>query len=299
MIAQIKQIARFLNQHPLAKRHKFRAYCRFINWQVSQFLFPREQVVSFLGATKLVATKGLNGITGNIYVGLEDFSDMSFLVHFLIPEDLFADIGANAGSYTVLASGYSGAKTIAFEPVPSTFSWLEKNIELNKISDRVRTFNIALGSKRGQMSFTSNFGTVNHVVAESELNQVINPISVDVYTLDQIVGGQKLPVLMKIDVEGFETEVLSGMQQTLYSKEVKAIIIELNGSGSRYGYDETAIHQTLGNFNFLPYHYDPFKRKLIKLDYFGSHNTIYIRDIDFVKERIDKANKIQLFSECF
>lgn len=298
MLNQIKQILGFLHRHPLAKRHKLRAYTRFLKWQFSQFLFPREQVVSFLGETKLVARKGLNGITGNIYAGLEDFSDMGFVVHFLIQEDLFADIGANAGSYTVLASGYSGAKTIAFEPVPSTFVWLQKNVELNKLSDYVRTYNIGLSSKRGRISFTSNFGTVNHVVAENEL-QISDVVTVDVYTLDEIVSGQKLPVLIKIDVEGFETEVLAGMQKTLRSEEVKAIIIELNGSGLRYGYDESAIHHMLGNLNFLPYHYDPFNRSLFKLNNFGSHNTIYIRDVDFVKDRIHKARKVKLFSESF
>ena len=299
MINQIKQIVRFLNQHPLAKKHKLKAYSRFLNWQLSQSFFPREQIVSFLGETRLVAKKGLNGITGNIYAGLEDFSDMSFVVHFLIPGDLFADIGANAGSYTVLASGYSGAKTIAFEPVPSTFEWLKKNIELNNINNLVQTFNIGLSSQRGRISFTSNFGTVNHVVAENELSEIIHPITVDVHPLDEIVEGQKLPVLIKIDVEGFETEVLAGMHKTLKSEELKAIIIELNGSGYRYGYDEIAIHDMLGSFNFHPYHYDPFERNVSKLDHFGDHNTIYIRDVDFVKERIQKAKKIQLFSESF
>jgi FkbM family methyltransferase len=299
MFNELKQILNFLHHHPLAKRHKLRAYARFVKWQVSQLVNPREQIVSFLGKTKLVARKGLNGITGNIYAGLEDFSDMAFVVHFLRPEDLFADIGANAGSYTVLASGYSGSKTIAFEPVPSTFIWLEKNIVLNKLTDHVLAYNIGLGSKRGQMGFTSNFGTVNHVIAENELYQISDPVTVDVFTLDEIITNERVPLLAKIDVEGFETEVLAGMEKTLRSSDLKAIIIELNGSGLRYGYDESAIHQMLNSLNFLPYHYDPFTRSLFKLEKFGSHNTIYIRDIDFVKERIQKAKKIHLFSEYF
>ena len=213
MLTELKQIFYFLHRHPLAKKHKLRAYTRFFSWQLSQFLYPRDQVVSFLGETKLVARRGLNGITGNIYAGLEDFSDMAFAVHFLRPEDLFADVGANAGSYTVLASGYCRSKTIAFEPVPSTFDWLQKNISLNKINERVQSHNIGLSSKRRRISFTSNYGTVNHVVAESELHQIADPVTVDVFPLDEIISGEQVPLLIKIDVEGFETEVLGGMEK--------------------------------------------------------------------------------------
>lgn len=299
MLNEVKQIVHFLNHHPIAKKHKLNAYTRFFKWQISQFIYPREQVVSFLGETKLVARKGLNGITGNIYAGLEDFSDMSFVVHFLYPEDLFVDIGANAGSYTVLASGFCKAKTIAFEPIPSTFSWLQKNVALNKLNDRVQAYNIGLSSKKGVIHFTSSFGTINHVIPESQLEHISDSVSVEVYSLDEILPDQKVPLLVKIDVEGFETEVLAGMKKTLQTEELKAIIIELNGSGGRYGYDEFSIHQRLLSLHFLPYHYDPFNRDLTLLDHFGSHNTIYIRDVEFVSDRLKNAKKIKVFSESF
>jgi len=44
-------------------------------------------------------------------------NDMGFLLHFLRKDDLFLDVGANIGSYTVLAGGAVGAKSISFEPV--------------------------------------------------------------------------------------------------------------------------------------------------------------------------------------
>ena len=45
----------------------------------------------------------MHGVTGNVYCGLHDFAEMSFMLHLLRAGDLFADIGANVGSYTVLA----------------------------------------------------------------------------------------------------------------------------------------------------------------------------------------------------
>lgn len=272
----------------------------FFKWQLSQTFFPREQVVPFIGTTRLVAKKGLTGITANIYAGLEDFSEMGFLLHFLQADDLFADIGANAGSYTVLASGYSRATTVAFEPVPSTYEWLQKNIKENQLQQLVRSYNAGVGSKNGQIRVTNNFGTINHVVSATENLNEDQTTEVPIFTLDFIMESfDKKPSLIKIDVEGFETEVIAGMSGVLHSHVLKAIIIELNGSGSRYGYDENRIHQQLLELSFLPYQYDPFKRELRSLQQYGSHNTIYIRDKDVVMERLKSAKKVASFSEFF
>ena len=63
-------------------------------------------------------------MTGNIYCGLAEFADMAFVLHVLRAGDLFVDIGANAGAYTLLASSVAGAKTTCFEPVPATYARL-------------------------------------------------------------------------------------------------------------------------------------------------------------------------------
>ena len=55
------------------------------------------------------------GATGNIYCGLHDFEEMSFLMHFLRAGDVFADVGVNVGAYSMLAASV-GARAIAFEP---------------------------------------------------------------------------------------------------------------------------------------------------------------------------------------
>lgn len=57
----------------------------------------------------------MTGATGNIYVGLHEFEDMAFLLHVLRRTDLFVDVGANIGSYTILAGGAAGAKLLLNE----------------------------------------------------------------------------------------------------------------------------------------------------------------------------------------
>ena len=296
---QLKQIFFHINHHPLARRHKLKAYYRFFSWQLSQFFFPHEVIYPFAGRTKLVIKKGLTGATGNIYTGLHDFPEMSFLLHFLRKEDLFFDIGANVGSYSMLASGCVGTRTVAFEPVPSTFSWLLKNIEINGLQKKVNALNIGLGSEKSILHFTSSYDTVNHVISKHEIQKEKNFIEVEVDTLDAISSINGMPALIKIDVEGFETEVLRGMSESLKKEILKAIIIELNGNSERYGFDESWIHQYLTEHHFIPYEYKPYTRSLHLIEQAGSDNVIYIRDIDFVKDRILKAKKVKIFSESF
>jgi FkbM family methyltransferase len=296
---KLRSIILFINNHPLARKHKFKAYTKFLKWQVSQFINPGEKRISFAGATSLLVDKGMTGATGNIYSGLHEFADMGFLLHFLRKDDSFADIGANVGSYTVLASGYVGAKTISFEPVPETFRRLQKNIKLNQIEERVKAYNIGISAQKNNLFFTSSNDTTNHVISVAENNIKQQTIEVAVTSIDEILKGEDIPLLIKIDVEGFETEVITGMKQTLKNQKLKAIIIELNGSGGRYGYDEINIHKTLLAEGFETYIYDPFKRECSRAISYGMHNTLYLRSMNFIESRIKTANKVSLFSEIF
>lgn len=284
----------FINKHPLARRNLIIAYSRFFTWQIRSRLSSSMIELSFIESSKMYAKKGLTGITGNIYTGLHEFQDMSFLLHLLTDNDLFFDVGANVGAYTILASGVKRARSISFEPISDTYSFLVKNIELNNIKDLVTCVNKGVGSKAATLYFTNNEDTTNHVLAEKEACK--ESTSVDVVTLDSYYPEYQ-PLLIKVDVEGFETEVLNGANEILKSSFLKAIIIELNGSGGRYGYNESEIHQKLLNQGFNVYQYNPFARELKLQDNFGNFNTIYIRDIQFIQDRLKNASSFKVFNE--
>lgn len=288
MISKIKRTLGFLHCHPLASKNLLIAYRNFFLWQFQTAFNDGLIVNHFIGNVHFYAKKGLTGLTGNIYTGLHEFEDMGFLLHFLRPEDTFFDVGANVGSYTLLASGYVGAQTLSFEPVPATFAILQKNILLNDLSEKVTLQNKAVGNEKGHVKFTANLDTVNHVVANGETDT--QTIEVEVTTLDEFADQQ--PILFKIDVEGFETEAIDGGKLILASETAKAIIIELNGSGERYGYKEENIHEYLNEIGYRPFQYNPFSRLLTEITHFGSHNTIYIKDIEFVSKRCETAAKV-------
>lgn len=280
---KVISVLKSITSHPLNKGHKLKAILRFVRWQINTKLNPYPVIYPFTEKTKLIVQKGMTGATGNLYCGLHEYYDMSFLLHFLRREDTFADVGANIGSYTILAAGHVGAKTFSFEPVPSTFDHLMDNIMINRLENRVSAFNIAVGSQKGTVGFTKSLDTTNHVACENDTDTIHVPVD----TLDNILGSHEhIPALMKIDVEGFETEVIAGGKNVLTDRRLKAIIIELNGLGKQYGYDEQNIHTMLLDWGFKPCEYNPEKRSLASVDTYGTHNTLYIRDEDFVKNRL-------------
>ena len=161
-------VLKFITNHPLTKNSRFKSICRFLKWQISSRLIPYPVVYPFIGNSSLIIWRGLTGATGNLYVGLHEFEDMAFLLHLLQENDLFTDIGANIGSYTILASGHKKAQTISFEPIPSTYQTLKNNVAVNHIENKVKLLNIGLGSKPSVLKFTSGLDTVNHVVFGNE-----------------------------------------------------------------------------------------------------------------------------------
>jgi len=281
---------KFIYTHPYNSKNRINSIVKFLKWQINCIINPYPIIYPFTENSKLIVWKGLTGATGNLYCGLMEYNDMGFLLHFLRPNDLFIDVGANIGAYSILASGEIGANTIAFEPVPSTFENLKKNININSLNEKIQVFNIGLGSELGQLRFTKSFDTVNHVTYNND-NESVN---VEISTLDIILSTLSAPTLVKIDVEGFESEVLKGAEIILNNENLKAIIIELNGSGKRYNFDDLEIHNNLLKLGFNAYGYYPNLKQLFPISKFGDHNTIYLRDIDFVKSRIITSRSIKI-----
>ncbi|HXM47352.1 MAG TPA: FkbM family methyltransferase [Pyrinomonadaceae bacterium] len=279
---------RFILEHPLNRRHKISAIRRWLNWQIGSRLVPGPVAVNFVNKTKLLVAPGMTGATGNVYAGLHEFYDMAFALHLLRRDDVFVDVGANVGVYTVLASAV-GASSISIEPIENAFDQLMLNIHLNNLSDRVDAHRIGVGSKKGTLKFTYALDTTNHVVDGAEAKDT--PVcEVEVATLDSIVDAVE-PVLLKIDVEGFETEVIAGADEVLSKESLLAVVMELNGSGRRYGYDEDRVFESMRDYGFVPYAYDPYQRALKELNgkSQGSGNTLFIRDVASVRERLHGA----------
>jgi FkbM family methyltransferase len=287
-------LVRFVVTHPLNQDHKLEALMRMAKWQLGSRLVPGAVVFDWVNASKLLIRRGDKGLTGNVYSGLHESADMAFLLHVLRADDLFIDVGANAGSYTVLACAAAGATGYAFEPIPATYRRLMENVRLNDLESRVQCLNVGLGSEPGRLAFCDDLDTSNHVLPEEPLGR--HAITVEVSTLDRAIHAVA-PAVAKIDVEGFETPVLQGASATLQNPLLHSVVMELNGSGERYGFDESHLIATMFEHGFRTYRYDLFARRLVALHgkNVSSGNTLFIRDERFVTDRIASAPKFELY----
>jgi FkbM family methyltransferase len=279
-VSAMINIVRFVCSHPLTRGKRTKALGRVIGWQIKSRL-QREVVVPWIESQKLGAKRGMTGATGNIYVGLHEFQDMMFLLHLLKNDDLFLDIGANVGTYTVLASGVRGAYTWAFEPDAKAILALKRNVEINRLQRLVTVYEMALGGADRTVEFTVGLDTVNRVATED--GQCCR--TVPQKRLDSIIG-DATPIFAKLDVEGYEEEVLRGAQAFLARESLQAIVLE---TLTPHANEMLCRHQ------FKKAFYDPFKRTLstepIGLE---SPNALFVRDFEFVNHRIRTASKIRV-----
>lgn len=296
MISTLK----FITGHQLNSQRKLRAILNYLKWQFGSRLISGTVVYDWVNGSKFFVKRGDTGLTGNIYTGLHEFQDMAFLLHYLRAEDSFVDVGANLGSYTILACSAVGAKGVAYEPIPSTYTKLVENMRLNHLDNKVAVLNKGVGAQKSEILFTSNADTTNHALAVGE--QSNDSVSVEVTSLDLSLSDELLasegggPALIKIDVEGYETPVLQGAHETLKNPSLNAVIMELNGSGRHYGFDESKLLELMASYGFKTYSYDPFSRQLINLQ--GKNltqgNTLFIRNKSAVEKRLQSACNIEV-----
>lgn len=283
---QLQAIAR----HPLNRGETVTALMRWLNWQCVSRLSPGPIAVPFIGGTSLMCRPGETGVTGNVYYGLAEYVEMTFALRLLKAGDLFVDVGANAGSYTVLAAGACGANVIALEPDKYAFSRLTLNVRLNNLSDRVEAHQAAAGDRNGSIDFLTGADTGNRVSIDGGRASP-DIVTVPCVTLDTVVGDRQ-PTMLKIDVEGFEAAVLAGAGAILQCASLLALIVETNGSDAVYGHTPGSLVDNLAGAGFSAASYNPDTNTIEpyasrRLPVEG--NTIFVRMGSDVAERLTSS----------
>jgi len=156
--------------------------------------------------------------------------DHAFLRAHLRPGDTYVDVGANIGALAMHASALVGdtGRVVAVEAHPRTAGFLRANVELNRRSN-VTVLNFAVGERNGTLRFTD--------VKSDEKNGVVESggMEVQVRTLDDLLGGTPGPIrLLKLDVEGYELNVLRGGGAVLARTE--CVFFEVSRRCELYGY---------------------------------------------------------------
>ena len=276
-----------LISHPLVKNPLI-GLVKYIYINLIIRLYSKPIKIKWLNNLRYYLSIGDSGIIGNYYFYIDDYEESIFLIHYLTSKDIFIDVGSNHGHYTMISSGICGSKSISIEPVKKTYDRLRMNIELNKLKN-VKLCNIGISDSEGKLFITNNMGSMNRVVGKT-LNE--NCELVQINTLDNLLMSEEKISLIKIDVEGYEKNVLLGCEKTLKDPNLNVIIIELNNSNHNYDYDENETISILNDNGFFPYQYIYPENILVSLEKknFNSYNTIFIRNVTVVRKRINQKS---------
>ena len=145
------------------------------------------------------------------------------------------DIGAWCGTWSLAMQRYA-ENIFCYEPNKTHFACLEKNLAP---FSNVSLYNCAIGNEEGFVKLTEETATQNTRVIQEKGDTKI--CTIDSLNLDNVD-------LIKIDVEGFEMEVLKGATETI--KNVQYIMIELNNNTKRYGSSNLEIEKYLPKLGF-------------------------------------------------
>ncbi len=157
------------------------------------------------------------------------------LLKYLEPGMDCWDIGASIGAYSCIFSlkNKPDGVVYAFEPEPASRQKLKNNIALNDVTNIV-IYDVALGREENELQLVlahdATAGT--HKLEENATGKPENTHKVKVTTADHLIEKDKrrIPGVLKIDVEGWEEQVLQGARQTISDPSCKAIMIEMHFS---------------------------------------------------------------------
>jgi len=144
-------------------------------------------------------------------------------------DDIVIDIGANIGYFALMEAKSVGnnGKVYAVEPVSSNFELLKRNITINGYSN-VEVFNFAFGHKNEvrKLYLSSKYNW--HAMVPFEGQDAISSVDVNVYTMDTFLKNKEYPGFVRMDVEGYESRIIQGMEQTLKNNKPLKLFIELH-----------------------------------------------------------------------
>jgi FkbM family methyltransferase len=171
-----------------------------------------------------------------------EFETSEYFMKTITNKDVFFDVGANAGFYSLLAA-HKGAEVHAFEAFPSTFKLLESNAK----GKNIKCYPSAVADKSGYLYMEK--------MERPGLNKISEhgTVRVPAITLDEL---QAVPTIMKIDVEGSEMQVFEGARQMI-TKYKPIIVAESSLEAANFlmslGYAKAVIGNSVdGNCLFLP-----------------------------------------------
>ncbi len=217
---------------------------------VAEFLDPKIRMICPQGDHRIAPIEALN-------FGAFEFGEMNFVRRLVahlggVNIQVF-DIGANAGFYSLALSAYfPGLKGVAFEPVPSTYTYLKRNLELNG-SGEINALMMGLSDSTGELVFSvSPEQSGASFISSTPDSGNSRLVTCDVTTVDNFISeGGCVPHFIKCDVEGAEFSVFKGAR-TLLANHRPAVFTEmLRKWAGRFGYHPNDLIRYFSDLGYV------------------------------------------------
>lgn len=236
--------------HPNNKNKLFSTVLRLILWKFNQ-LFLKIPIVVEMGwgvKFKCYPNSSWGGLV--MYTKLPEFYEMKFIKRLIRTADIAIDVGSNMGSYSLIcASQMRTGKVFAFEPSKVAYKGLLENIHINNLRDKIIPFNTAISDKEAILPFTNeSTSETSHI----SYGQVSSSSKIKSFSLDKFVGRQQIKKIrfIKIDVEGYEFNVLKGATKILTSGMVDYLLVEINRNSLSYGINPSETIGLLKSYGY-------------------------------------------------
>ena len=169
-MASISRVVQNLLKSEAGRRQPGKVIMRAIWWQLWRRLLKKPMEFTAATDSRLCLLPGASdSLSAFWYEELPDFDELCFALHILRRGELFVDVGANQGGWSLMAAGRE-ARVIAFEPIPVTRERLVANIANNppEIRERIRVSPFGLGDLAGCVQFTAMLDSANHRIRDNE-----------------------------------------------------------------------------------------------------------------------------------
>lgn len=243
--------------------------------KVMRKLWPNFRLSSFLlrtvGSQKEVVVNGKrmfvdlwdSAVSTHLFVSKTWEPEETKLISGLLKEgDVFVDVGANVGYFTLVASEAVGmaGKVFAFEPEPGNFSLLQKNVQLNKCANVCCEQKAVVKANQSIQLYLSSFNYGDHRIFKSGDDENYNRgqqrqhIQVEGVALDTYFPPGTRIDFIKMDVQGAEYFALQGMQRLLRENPNVRLIMEFWPHGLREaGVEPSALLDKMDELDLIPH----------------------------------------------
>ena len=194
-----------------------------LNYFARKYLLGHKHLVRRIHNYRLCLDLNDPGLSRDIVIRGTREEQLKYVIdRHVSPGDVVLDIGANIGYYTIMLAGRVGplGKVYAMEPEPRNFRLLQENIRLNKAEEIVETFQMgasdACGMERLYVSQRSNLHSfLSHGADSTNGSGGDTFVEVPVTDLSSFLQGKRPVDLLRMDIEGYEVETISGLERAI------------------------------------------------------------------------------------